>query len=180
MKRLMLISIVLAAMAAPALAGLTLEVTANPLWTDTGIDLTVGQVVTITPDTSDVWYTAGPPVGPSGFDLNRYDLFRSFYVGSMHSSMIGYIGDDPYQGHWGDGSFFPQATGYIGVNDGVTFTASVGGSLWLGCNDDAVSEAIGDNYGSITADVNVVPVPAAVLLGVLGLGMAGLRLRRVA
>jgi hypothetical protein len=92
--------------------------------------------------------------------------------------MIAYIGSDPFQANWGNGSFFPQATGYVAVNNGVTFTSSISGSLWLGVNDDAVSLATGDNYGSITTDVNVVPVPGAVLLAMFGLSVAGLKLRR--
>lgn len=175
MRRLIPVSVVLALMAAPAMADITLEVSANPLWTDTGIDVATGDIITVTPDVTDTWYTAGFPVGPSGAPLNNWDLF---FAGSLHSSMIAYVGSDPYQGHWGDGSFFPRATGYTAVNNGVTFPSFVGGSLWLGVNDDAVSMAIGDNFGSITTDVSVVPVPGAVLLGALGLSVAGFKLRK--
>jgi hypothetical protein len=179
MKRLMLVSIVVAFMAAPAMADLV-TVTANPLWTDTGIDVAIGDVITVTPVAGEKWCTIGGGVmwGPDGSDYNRDDLFLSYDSGAQHSAMIGYIGGDPYQGHWGDDSFFPQAAGYVAVNNGVTFTSSASGSLWLGVNDDARTMAIGDNSGSIGADVDVVPVPGAVLLGVLGLGMAGWKLRK--
>jgi hypothetical protein len=160
------------------MADITLEVTAYPLWTDTGIDITIGEIITVTPVAGDTWSTVGGNnVGPSGSPINDYDLFFS---GSLHSSMIAYIGSDPFQGHWGDGSFFPQATGYTAVNDGVVFISAVVGRMWLGCNDDAVSLATNDNYGSITTHVNVVPipVPGAVLLGMIGLSVAGVKLRK--
>lgn len=146
MKRIALITIMCAFMSASAsadMADITLEVTANPLWTDTGVDINIGEIITVTPVAGDTWSTVGGnSVGPSGANLNDWDLF---FGGSLHSSMIAYIGSDPYQDNWGIAAFWPQATGYTAVNDGVVFTASVGGRLWLGCNDDAESMAIGDN-----------------------------------
>ncbi len=179
MKKILLMTVAFAFMAVPAMADMadiTLEVTSYPLWTDTGIIIIAGEIIAVTPHAGDTWSTAGGNnVGPSGVALNNWDLFFS---GSLHSSMVAYIGSDPFQGHYGDGGFFPQATGYTAVNNGVVFTASVGGRLWLGVNDDAVSQATGDNYGSITTDVNVVPVPGAFLLGMLGLSLAGVKLRK--
>ena len=183
MKKTLLMAVALAFMATPAMADMadiTLEVYANPLWTSTGVNIDIGDVITVTPAAGDMWSTLGDAsgpiyVGPSGSNFNDWDLF---FDGSLHSSMIAYIGDDPFQGHYGDGSFFPQATGYVAVNDGVVFTSTVAGTLWLGCNDDAVSMGTGDNFGSITTDVNVVPVPGAVLLGMLGLSAAGIKLRK--
>jgi hypothetical protein len=81
-----------------------------------------------------------------------YDLFL---YSANHGELIAYIGSDPYQGHWGDGSFFPQQTGYWAIGSSGQFTSNKNGELWLGFNDDAVSEVIGDNAGSVTADITV-------------------------
>jgi hypothetical protein len=79
----------------------------------------------------------------------------------LHGALIGYIGADPYQGHWGDGSFFPQSTGYLYVGASDQFSSDKSGKLWLGMNDSAATGFNGafDNSGSVTAQISVTPVP---------------------
>jgi hypothetical protein len=147
----------------------------NPLWSDTGISLHVGDQVTIT--AGGTWDFGIGPFGPNGTpnDPAPYDRFSS---AANHGELIGYIGSDPFQGHYGDGTFFPQATGYLTVGTSLAFTSSQQGELWLGVNDDAVSESVGDNTGSLTA-VIVVPEPTTLGLLLLGVGFAGVwRARR--
>ena len=78
------------------------------------------------------------------------------------------MGSDPLQGHWGDAGFFPQSTGYLDVGSSLQFNSASNGELWLGFNDDAVSENVGDNSGSVTAVITTVPEPASGLLALLG------------
>lgn len=156
----------------------TLEVTANPLWTNTGIDVSINDFLSINPNQNDIWRGGGIDVGPSGTAINTWDLFTSV---SLHSSMIAYVGEDPYQGRWGDSTFFPQESGYIGVNNGVSFVSTESGRLWLGINDDAVSRGYSDNWGSITTSISVnpVPIPAPIILFSSGvIGMLVLRSRK--
>jgi len=83
-------------------------------------------------------------------------------------------GDDTFQGHIGSVSMslFPPDP-WVGA---INLLSTPGATpVWF---DDGL------NYftksGSVDASVVVVPVPAAVILGVLGLGVAGWRLRRFA
>ena len=60
-----------------------------------------------------------------------------------------------------------------------TFTVGAAGSYDISFEGLGVD---GDNIGMLldNVDVSVVPVPGAVLLGILGLGVAGLKLRKFA
>jgi len=130
-------------------------VPANPLWTDTGIALSAGQAVTISASGS--WSWGGPNIGPDG-DPNLFsgggDEFEFFDIVN-HGRLLGFVGPDPYQGQWGNGGFFPQTSGYISVGSGQSFATPYAGELWLGLNDDAVTEAIGDNGGEVVANITI-------------------------
>jgi hypothetical protein len=76
-------------------------------------------------------------------------------VSAFHAALLAYIGLDPYQGQWGSSSFWPQHTGYVNVGSDRTFVADKSGTLWLGINDDAVTQSIQDNYGSMSAEVTI-------------------------
>lgn len=144
------------------------SVPANPLWVDTGLSLSAGQTVNFT--ASGTWNFGLGAVSAAG--TAYYENWDRFLVGANQGELLAYIGSDPYQGHWGNGSFFPQAGGYWGVGTGGQFTSAGTGELWLGINDDAVSKTVGDNTGSIAVQVVVVPEPGT--CGLLGLGVGGL------
>lgn len=135
----------------------TVTVSANPLWADTGIILSPGSVISITATGSwtDGVGTFFGPDGYAGCCLN--DEFEHFDANDK-GRLIAFIGPDPYQGHWGDGNFFPQPSGYISIGSARTFTATAYGKLWLGINDDATSKAVGDNSGSVTASIFVTAI----------------------
>ena len=162
----------------------TINVTASPLWTDTDIQLELGTTITIT--ASGTWsWSALHSCGPTGTPANllgvQTTLLDQFYSGANHGALIAYIGVDPTQGQWGNGSFFPQATGYWDVGNEIQLTAPYSGELWLGLNDDAVSEGISDNSGSLTAELTLVPEPDSLALAVIGaiIGCAGALKRRL-
>lgn len=132
---------------------ISISVPANPLWTDTGLTVSNGDTVTIT--ASGTWNYGAGPLGPDGYlPCCNWDLFMA-NPPALQGELIAFVGPDPYQGHWGDGSFFPRTTGYWDIGSSGSFISSTGGKLWLGFNDDAVSRAVGDNSGSVTASIAV-------------------------
>ena len=152
-------------------------VTANPLWTSTGIVLTGAETVTISGATG--WWSWGGfwpegvlvPVyhGPEG-DINTPHesgyLNDEWVPNYLHGMLIGYIGDNPElvrTQQWPVGMFA------VGT---ATVVVSGTGTLWLGFNDDRTSNAIGDNAGTVTVNVQV-PDPALTLL-LFGMGLTGL------
>ena len=128
-------------------------VPSNPVWTDTGLTLAPGDIVSITASGSWNWREGffGPDGDPSG-GCCHFDDFQHFDDYDK-GRLIAFVGVDPYQGHWGDASFFPQPSGYISVGSAQTFTTTVGGKLWLGFNDAAVTMIQEDNFGSVTANI---------------------------
>lgn len=162
---------------------------ANPLWTDTGIDLSTSDFVTIS--ASGHWTSIGSVYGwgPGGMPWSG-PSYDGFLFNAPEGSLVAYIGLDPYQGHWGDASFFPQTTGYLYVGGNTPFeysgtdqfTADHAGRLWLGCNDAAVSKNVSDNLFALDVQITVqtVPEPSACTLALLGAGalLGGVRLRR--
>ncbi len=124
--------------------------------------ITKGQTVSIT--ASGIW-NFGWECDPNGIDVGYYyDYFLNSNAPSLQGELLAFVGPqstDPYQGHWGDGSFFPQPTeaGYWAIGSSATFTADRDGELWLGINDDAVSEATSDNNGSVLATITVSEQP---------------------
>ncbi len=157
-------------LASKALAVTSIILPAYPLWTDTGITLSLGQQVTVT--ASGTWDFGVGSFGPagSGSDPAPWDRFSSV---ANHGAVIGFIGSDPFQGHYGDGTFFPRASGYLTIGSSSVFTSSSNGHFWLGINDDAVSENTGDNSGAMNAQVTVVvPEPAGFQLALTGLALS--------
>jgi hypothetical protein len=131
------------------------DVQAISLWADTNLRVTNGWRVLVTATGTWSW-SANQTFGPDG-DPNTTTTADLFYSGARHAALIGYLGTDPYQGHWRDGSFFPQATGYLNIGSSNLFTADRTGELWLGFNDDAVTGGTNDNSGFIAAQVSILP-----------------------
>jgi len=153
---------------------LTLNVPANPLWTDTGIYLSIADTVVATASGS--WSPSNGNFGPDGFFGENW--LDGFMQGANIAALIAYVGSDPYQGHWGDNTFFPQATGYWLIGSSGQVTSPYAGELWLGFNDDAESMLVGDNSGSVIAEITVVPEPSVFAFGILNVvGMLTLRRR---
>ncbi|HWA92482.1 MAG TPA: choice-of-anchor D domain-containing protein [Rhizomicrobium sp.] len=139
----------------------TIKISAKNLWKKTGITVQAGDVISITASGRWSWdgVSKWGPDGDPTDDFNAFDLFQPFDFFSQ-ARLIAYIGDLPKQKHYGDGSFFPQMSGYFSVGSGQTFTAPYGGKLWLGFNDAAETESTGDNLGVMTAQVSILPAGA--------------------
>jgi hypothetical protein len=143
-----------------ARAGTVVDVSANPPWTDTGLILSSGDVVSIT--ASGLWCcTPLFCTGPDGdYWTTHWDDWQHFDDNDK-GRLIGFVGPDPYQGHWGDADFFPQPSGYISIGSTATFIVTSPGRLWVGINDGAVSMEVDDNSGSVIADITVATTATA-------------------
>jgi hypothetical protein len=172
MKQFLALTIGLSALTAGASS--SLNVTAFPLWTDSGLTISAGATVSVS--ASGTWGFGLGGTGPGG--TTWAETWDRFTASGQQGELIAYIGADPFQGHWGDSNFFPQATGYIVVGPGASFSAGHSGELWLGINDDAVSKATSDNSGSLTAQISVVPEPNVGYLLMGALATMGLLKRR--
>lgn len=119
------------------------------LWTDTGISVTNGQVITINADGT--WtFNLSDTNGPDGIDFgSSSDLFLS---NNVMAGLVAYIGSDPYQGQWHT-TFFPQMVGYQQIGSSCQFIATTNGELWLGYNDDARFGPVTDNAGVVKAQI---------------------------
>jgi hypothetical protein len=126
----------------------TVTVPGNQTWTDTGIALSAGEKVSISasgevsmgptwPATGPVGlkFSQGPSGGGCGGDQYDYEVSAPFPAPGVNcGSMLFEIGSS--------GVPFPTRTG-------ITFHAPVAGELYLGVNDNNVS----DNTGSWTATI---------------------------
>ncbi len=124
------------------------------LWAPTGIQVHAGDVVTITATGSWTWGGNGR-VGPDGDpidDYNAFDLYQPFDFFSQ-ARVIAFIGRYPLQKRWGDGSFFPQQSGYFSIGSGQTIVAPYDGPLWVGMNDAAVTKSKADNKGQMLVTI---------------------------
>jgi hypothetical protein len=133
-------------------------VPANPLWTDTGIQVQSGDKVTF--QATGEWNTGSgaPSCGPAGCYTCSGDPFLATSQ-SLGGSLIAFVGPSPYYcgttNEWGNLNYFPQytsANGYfpVGGAPNMTFTTDRAGELWFGINDDALYERDGDNSGAMS------------------------------
>jgi hypothetical protein len=133
-------------------------VTANPLWTDTGIHVNSNDTVTF--NASGTWTGGQGYVGPGGLADGSTDLFLTNTVAN-HDSLIAFVGPNPYYAgatnEWGNGSYFPQTPGhgYWEVGTVEQFTTDRDGELWYGINDDALTESISDNFGALIGQIQI-------------------------
>ena len=129
-------------------------VTSNPLWTDTGLTIGIGDTVDITAQgmwswDGSIWVTPNGASGTGGYT-------DQFLAGANHGELIAFVGIDPYQdGKYGT-SYFPVTdTGYWPIGSSKQFQSDRHGELWLGFNDDARTQVISDNQGNVTANITV-------------------------
>ncbi|HET6421326.1 MAG TPA: VPLPA-CTERM sorting domain-containing protein [Geobacteraceae bacterium] len=160
----------------------TFTVNANPLWTDTGIDLN-GKAYKISGALGTWSWEGGVITDANGTTVSVSDtsyLNDEWIRNGQHGQLIGFVGDanldpnaNPRQISQGDIRLFAIGTGSVTLS-GLT------GRLWLGMNDDFSSFNTGDNSGSVTVSVAPVPVPAAFwLLGSALLCLVGIRRKRI-
>ena len=136
-----------------AMSSVDVNVTANPLWTDTGLSVTDGEAIIITAFGLWTFHEPDNLCDPNGIYGGGSDEFLNNGAVAM---LIAFVGPDPYQGdRWGT-HFFPQDSNYWGIGSSGHFISDKAGELWLGFNDDAVSKNITDNNGSVTAHISTV------------------------
>src|SRR5579883_615619 len=153
----------------PALLSATLTVPAATYWTNTGLSVQAGDLISITAAGS--WtpaVNALPYVGPDGEDptlqpsgdvfTNLQDIGHSTTTVLLphYAALVGYIGaTPPAPGSYANPSILPQAQRVFLAGSNVATRALYGGTLYLAMNDDAYSGGVGDNGGSLTAKVSV-------------------------
>jgi outer membrane protein assembly factor BamB len=136
-------------------------VTANPLWTDTGLTVTNGQTVYFS--AAGTWNGGAGDCGPGGLAGGSEDPFLATAV---DDSLIAFVGPNPYYwgatNEWGNSGYFPQGAstnGYWPVGTIGVFTTDRTGELWFGFNDDAVYQNVGDNSGSVAGQIQITNAP---------------------
>jgi len=146
-------------------------VTADPLWTDTGLKVSNGQTVIFPATGNWLGYTGSSYYGPGGNGETNYDTF----VNGPQYSLIAFVCTNttppyntPYYSgttyEWGVGSYFPQPSGSngywsIGTTLPLRFTSDRTGELWFGFNDDAVTQTISDNRGAVAGYFTITNIP---------------------
>lgn len=131
-----------------AFAGRTVTVTANPLWTDTGIVVN-GRTFVIY-GASGTWCFGSDLCCDANGRSLPYFSYDQWISGDNHGALIGYVGN-------GDPNDMPRITPQ---NDASLFFIGTGtveicgrtGHLWLGINDSYTDAQLGvaDNSGSLT------------------------------
>ena len=120
------------------------DVNANQVWTDTGIDLKAGEAVTITA-TGTVTYSGVQSTGPEGLKRGWMDLLMQFPVNEAgRGALVGRFGDSP------------AARPFL-IGARTERTAPVAGRLFLGVNE--MANALGT--GSFHVVIEYTPVPAS-------------------
>lgn len=137
-------------------------------WVSTGIQVNIGDPITITASGS---WTPGPPeydwVGPDGSSqlwpdnfLNLTDIGACAYCATTPTphwaALIGYIGENPPgPGSYVNTEVITEARRIFVVGSGFITNVVFAGTLWLNFNDDAYSNATGDNAGEVAANLGV-------------------------
>ena len=175
--------LVLVGLLSPLAEASVVTVTANPLWTNTGIISTSSDTMTIYGAAGAWdWGKGGGTTGPDG-DSNPAYAWDFWVTSGRQGQLIGFVGTDvPDVVQQDNSRLFVVGTGTI-VLTGVQ------GTLWLGMNDDYSSHNTSDNSGSVTVHVdegvvtpppptppdNGVPEPTTImiwsLLGTIAIGI---------
>ncbi len=161
--------------AAGAEAGLV-SVSANPLWTNTGLELN-GETLTVYGATGR-WFWQ-EETDADGTSVGSSFLYDEWIQNGRHGQLIGYVGDlDPNSMPRVIAQDTPEL---FAVGTGSVTKSGLIGHLWLGINDDYSTNNFGDNTGTITALVDVAPVPVPASAWLMFTGLAsfmGLRRKR--
>ncbi len=155
-------------------------VSSDPVWTNSGIAVNSGDSVNIHDATGSwTWATWGAPLfGPDGDPAQPGFLGDEWITNNKHGQLIGYLGTldlntFPRLLAQNDPNLFVIGTGNVTVTNGSSVTET----LWLGFNDDFVSDVTDDNAGSVSVSVDPVsgsrevPEPGTMIL--LGFGFLG-------
>jgi hypothetical protein len=152
----------------PSCSNNVCTVYANVQWVNTGINLNVGDQLTITATGS--WAPGLPEpgfVGPDGSSIQWPDNFLNLtdigvcaycaHTNTPHwAGLIGYIGSaPPPAGSYTSPSILSEAQKVFFVGSNYSGNAADAGTLWLNFNDDAYSNVTFDNSGQVTATVTV-------------------------
>ena len=167
MKRLALcvsIALATAAVVITTAQASTITVPSNPLWTDSGIVL-VPQKTVVVSNAHGAWNWGFAPSGFGPEGDPRPDLSGDEWIANgQHGQLIGFVGSDPFSAVQNDPRLFAIGTSTV-VLSGKS------GKLWLGFNDDFVTNAIGDNAGSVSVAVQGVSgEPNSAHLQIAGVG----------
>ena len=134
-------------------------------WLDTGLDLDVGDVLTITASGQITYSPSGAWTDPDGFgskDGTGYGNSAHLVPNTIFGSLVGRIGDTLLAPE-GDSPYISSpGEGFIGSNYQRTITNA--GRLYLAYNDGGTD----DNGGFFSVNVNVVPEPASTMLLIIG------------
>ena len=157
----------LGATAAPASAAQrAVDVPAESIWTDTGLDVTTGQPVHLS--ATGIWGTGVFGLtGPDGYSVlwgdnffNLTDIGNGFFGGftltDRFGALIGFVGPQPpgASTYGSTPEIRPIAEQVFLVGSDLTFTPEQGGRLWLGFNSDAYSGYTVDNSGSVHVTID--------------------------
>jgi len=128
------------------------NVTANPLWTDTGIAVTNGEWINVNASGFWYWPAYNDPDGYLDHEPPVYEGGDLWVADNLQGQLVAYVGINPYIGTpFTNGVYTTNE--YWAVGTAGQFMSTTNGELWLGINDDAYSMNIGDNSGSIVATV---------------------------
>jgi hypothetical protein len=138
-----------------------INVTATPLWTDTGYTITNGDIISFPAGGN--WSPGGGHwFGPGGDGSSDDD---GFLGSAAWSRLLAFVGPNPYRddqgvNHWHllDGYFpRPAGTNYWDMGANGSFTNNRAGSnkLWFGFNDDAVTGDPSDNSGFVFGELHI-------------------------